>query len=138
MRFYSCIVFIAFGLMAAVSVFSLSIGRNVLLYIGYGFTSLVFWGISHCNINSIPGKSLLVYSFFSVLLSFGIVMGTIISSEDLTVSYIVLMIAVPLLFTARACVINGLVLVSMSVYIVLAYRYVDGQNRLTMKKALIP
>ena len=134
LRFFSCIALIAFGLMAVVSVFSSSIGRNFWLYIGYGFISLAFWGISHCKINSIKGKSVLVYSFFSVLLSFGIVMGTLISPEDLTVSYIVLMIAVPLLFTARACVINGLVLVSMCIYIVLAY---DTQDELTFTYNLL-
>lgn len=121
LRFFSCIGLIAFGLMAVVSVLSSSIERNLPLYIGYGFLSLAFWGISHGNIQSNRGKALIVYSFFSVLLSFGVVMGTILFPEDLTVSYIVMMIAVPLLFTARASVLNGLVLVSMCIYIGIAY-----------------
>ena len=120
LRFFSGIALIAFGTMAVVSVFSSSIGRNLLLYVVYGFIALLFFGVSHYKVNSIKVKELFVYSFFTVLLSFGIVMGTIISPQDLTVSYIVLMIAVPLLFTARSCVINGLVLLSMIIYIGLA------------------
>ena len=84
LRFFSCIAIIAFGVMAVVSMFSSSIGRNLLLYVVYGLVSLVFFGVSHCKMDSVRVKELFVYSFFIVLLSFGIVMGTIIAPEDLT------------------------------------------------------
>lgn len=120
-KLFSCLAVISFALMAVVSVFSSSIGRNLLLYIVYGLISLLFFGVSLRNIKSIKVMEVFVYGFFCVLLSFGIVMGTIIAPEDLTVSYIILMIAVPLLFTARPFVINGLVLISLLVYAGLAY-----------------
>ncbi|MCI6812247.1 MAG: GGDEF domain-containing protein [Lachnospiraceae bacterium] len=126
LRFFSCIAIMTFGIMSVVSMVSSSIERNFFLYIGYGFISLLFFGVSHCNIISIRMKELFVYSFFIVLLSFGIVMGTIIFPEDLTVSYIVLMFAIPLLFTARAQIINGMLLLSIIIYIVLAYYTQDN------------
>ena len=121
LKFFSGLSVISFVLMAVVSVFSSAIGRNLLLYIAYGFVSLLFFGVSFRNIKSIKVMEVFVYGFFCNLLSFGIVMGTIISPEDLTVSYIVLMIAVPLLFTARTLIINGLILISLVVYTIMAY-----------------
>ena len=67
------------------------------------------------------GKKLVVYSFFAALLLFGIITGTLITPEELTVNYIVFMMAAPLLFTARAAVMNGLILSSMLLYIGLAF-----------------
>ena len=67
------------------------------------------------------GKKLVVYSFFAALLLFGIITGTLITSEEITVNYIVFMMVAPLLFTARAAVMNGLILSSMLLYIGLAF-----------------
>ena len=67
------------------------------------------------------GKKLVVYSFFAALLLFGIITGTLITPEELTVNYIVFMMAALLLFTARTAVMNGLILSSMLLYIGLAF-----------------
>lgn len=67
------------------------------------------------------GKKLVVYSFFAALLLFGIITGTLIAPEELTVNYIVFILAAPLLFTARTAVMNGLILSSMLLYIGLAF-----------------
>ena len=50
LRFFSCIAIMTFGIMSVVSMVSSSIERNFFLYIGYGFISLLFFGVSHCNI----------------------------------------------------------------------------------------
>ena len=128
LHLFSCIAAIAFGVMAVVSIFSSSIGRNLIVYIIYGLIALLFLGISNCKINRIQMQAVLVYAFFVVLLSFGIVMGTVIFPENLTVNYIVLIVAVPLLFTARAWVMNGLVFFSMIIYTIIAYYTQEDLN----------
>ena len=62
--------------------------------------------ISRCQLRSFLGKELVVYSFFAALLLFGIITGTLIIQEELTVNYIVFMMVAPLLFTARTAVMS--------------------------------
>ena len=121
MRLYSVVALVAFGVITLVSVFSLSIGKFKWVYLVYTFLSLVYFCISRCQLRSFLGKELVVYSFFAALLLFGIITGTLITPEELTVNYIVFMMAAPLLFTARTAVMNGLILSSMLLYIGLAF-----------------
>ena len=121
MRLYSVVALVAFGVITLVSVFSLSIGKYKWVYLVYTFLSLVYFCISRCQLRSFFGKKLVVYSFFAALLLFGIITGTLITPEELTVNYIVFMMAAPLLFTARTAVMNGLILSSMLLYIGLAF-----------------
>ena len=121
MRLYSVVALVAFGVITLVSVFSLSIGKYKWVYLVYTFLSSVYFCISRCQLRSFLGKELVVYSFFAALLLFGIITGTLITPEELTVNYIVFMMVAPLLFTARTAVINGLILSSMLLYIGLAF-----------------
>lgn len=121
MRLYSVVALVAFGVITLVSVFSLSIGKFKWVYLVYTFLSLVYFCISRCQLRSFLGKKLVVYSFFAALLLFGIITGTLITPEELTVNYIVFMMTAPLLFTARTAVMNGLILSSMLLYIGLAF-----------------
>lgn len=121
MRLYSVVALVAFGVITLVSVFSLSIGKFKWVYLVYTFLSLAYFCISRCQLRSFLGKELVVYSFFAALLLFGIITGTLITPEELTVNYIVFMMAAPLLFTARTAVMNGLILSSMLLYIGLAF-----------------
>ena len=121
MRLYSVVALVAFGVITLVSVFSLSIGKYKWVYLVYTFLSLVYFCISRCQLRSFFGKKLVVYSFFAALLLFGIITGTLITPEELAVNYIVFMVAAPLLFTARAAVMNGLILSSILLYIGLAF-----------------
>lgn len=121
MRRYSVVALVAFGVITLVSVFSLSIGKFKWVYLVYTFLSLVYFCISRCQLRSFLGKKLVVYSFFAALLLFGIITGTLITPEEITVNYIVFMVAAPLLFTARTAVMNGLILSSMLLYIGLAF-----------------
>ena len=104
MRLYSVVALVAFGVITLVSVFSLSIGNFKWVYLVYTFLSLVYFCISRCQLRSFFGKKLVVYSFFAALLLFGIITGTLITPEEITVNYIVFMVAAPLLFTARTAV----------------------------------
>ena len=121
MRLYSVVALVAFGVITLVSVFSLSIGKYKWVYLVYTFLSLAYFCISRCQLRSFLGKELVVYSFFAALLLFGIITGTLITPEELTVNYIVFMMVAPLLFTARTAVMNGLILSSMLLYIGLAF-----------------
>lgn len=120
MRLYSVVALVAFGVITLVSVFSLSIGKYKWVYLVYTFLSLACFCISR-QLRSFLGKKLVVYSFFAALLLFGIITGTLIIPEELTVNYIVFMMVAPLLFTARTAVMNGLILSSMLLYIGLAF-----------------
>ena len=120
MRRYSVVALVAFGVITLVSVFSLSIGKFKWVYLVYTFLSLAYFCISR-QLRSFLGKELVVYSFFAALLLFGIITGTLITPEEITVNYIVFMVAAPLLFTARTAVMNGLILSSMLLYIGLAF-----------------
>ena len=73
------------------------------------------------NLEASWGKNWLYTAFFAALLLFGIITGTLITPEELTVNYIVFMMVAPLLFTARTAVMNGLILSSMLLYIGLAF-----------------
>ena len=121
MRLYSVVALVAFGLITLVSVFSLSIGEIKWVYLAYAILSLAYFCISRSQLRSFLGKELVVYSFFAALLLFGIITGTLITPEEITVNYIVFMVAAPLLFTARAAVMNGLILSSMLLYIGIAF-----------------
>ena len=121
MHLYSVVALVAFGVITLVSVFSLSIGKFKWVYVVYTFLSLAYFCISRCQLRSFLGKELVVYSFFAALLLFGIITGTLITPEELTVNYIVFMMTAPLLFTARTAVMNGLILSSMLLYIGLAF-----------------
>ena len=92
MRLYSVVALVAFGVITLVSVFSLSIGKYKWVYLVYTFLSLVYFCISRCQLRSFLGKKLVIYSFFAALLLFGIITGTLITPEELTVNYIVFMI----------------------------------------------
>ena len=93
MRLYSVVALVAFGVITLVSVFSLSIGKFKWVYLVYTFLSLVYFCISRCQLRSFLGKKLVVYSFFAALLLFGIITGTLITPEELTVNYIVFLTA---------------------------------------------
>ena len=121
MRLYSVVALVAFGVITLVSGFSLSIGEFKWVYLAYAILSLAYFCISRCQLSSFLGKKLVVYSFFAALLLFGIITGTLITPEEITVNYIVFMVAAPLLFTARAAVMNGLLLGSMLLYIGIAF-----------------
>ena len=121
MRLYSVVALVAFGVITLLSAVSLSIGDYKWVYLAYTFLSLLYFCISRCQLRSFLGKELVVYSFFAALLLFGIITGTLITPEELTVNYIVFMMVAPLLFTARAAVMNGLILSSMLLYIGLAF-----------------
>lgn len=121
MRLYSVVALVAFGVITLLSAVSLSIGEYKWVYLAYTFLSLLYFCISRCQLRSFLGKELVVYSFFAALLLFGIITGTLITPEELTVNYIVFMMVAPLLFTARAAVMNGLILSSMLLYIGLAF-----------------
>lgn len=121
MRLYSVVALVAFGVITLLSTVSLSIGEYKWVYLAYTFLSVLYFCISRCQLSSFLGKELVIYSFFAALLLFGIITGTLITPEELTVNYIVFMMVAPLLFTARAAVMNGLILSSMLLYIGLAF-----------------
>lgn len=122
LRVFAVIGIAIFAMMTLVSHFSPSIYRNKGLYLTYALVSAVIYILMSLKAVPVRVKNLLVYVFFMALLSFGIVMGTLLTPNDLTVAYIVMLIAVPLLFTARTWIMNSIILCSLVVYIVMASR----------------
>lgn len=121
-HFFSGVAALAFVLMLLASALFDSVGEHSVMYLLYGLGGAVFYAMSFLKLeDKIWVKECLVLFFFMVLLSYGIIMGTVIAPEEVTVSYIVLMIATPVLFAMRAVWVNCIVLFSMILYIILAY-----------------
>lgn len=64
--------------------------------------------------------NLLMYFMVAVMLFFGICLGTFMRPDEPTVSYMVLLFAIPLLFTGTPFYMGSLILISLVVYSVLS------------------
>ena len=128
LNLFSALAAISFAVMAIISMFSSGVSGNRIPYIVHAFVSLLFYAVSFIRFKSVHTKAFFVYAFYFSLLLFGIVTGTLFTPETLTVNYIVMMLVVPLLFIARAWLINTLTFSSILIYIVLAYFTQENEN----------
>lgn len=120
LKLYSIVSLFAFGLITIISIFSLSIGKIKWVYLVYALISVTYFFLTCCEFKNTLTKKIIVYSFFTFLLSFGIITGTLITPEELTVNYLVFLMTAPLLFTTRTKVMNEIILGTMLLYIVIA------------------
>lgn len=121
LRHFSGIAGLILAAMAFVSSFSDSINYNFPIYIIFSIISGLLFLLSYCRIKTIMVKETCCYIFLLMLLCFGIVMGTVMAPQDITLSFIVLLIGAPLIFTERAVILNSIVVLSIVVYIIAAY-----------------
>lgn len=122
LKIFSLIAICPFALLLIISFFSVDMEPNRILYISYMIVFFVFFVVQ--MIVGTRYKWLnraLPLTFTLTLFSYGIVLGTILRPNNMTVSYIVLLMAIPLLFAARPIAMNGIILLSMLIYITLAY-----------------
>ena len=103
------------------SFFDLKLKQNRTIYIAVqlvcGFIAIAAGTLARKYKVIVP---LLVYIFAALLLLMGIALGTIIMPDEMTVTYIVMLLAVPLVFTDRPIYMILVMLASMAVYLVLA------------------
>lgn len=121
-KLFSLVTAIAFAAMCGVSIFESLLSSKTNFYVTYFLVCLVF----HLTCVAFWKKSQIIKNvypplFCFILLSFGIVMGTVFSPDQLTVSYIVLMMAVPLILITRPIYMNSVIVISMIIYLYLAY-----------------
>ena len=84
------------------SFFSGSISANRYVYFGATLVVGAIFAAAKCLAPKHPRVLLVcIYVFISVLYTFGIVLGTISNTDQLAVTFVVALIAVPLLFTDR-------------------------------------
>lgn len=84
------------------SFFSGSISANRYVYLGATLVVAAIFAAAKCLSQKHPQVLLVcIYVFISVLYTFGIVLGTISNTDQLAVTFVVALIAVPLLFTDR-------------------------------------
>ncbi|MDO4494084.1 MAG: sensor domain-containing diguanylate cyclase [Clostridia bacterium] len=122
LRIFSAIACFAFFWMALTSLKMEVIGGNFWLYTVYAVLMVPLFALAMWKRAPQRVQAVAVYLFFAALLLFGTILGTMLAPDELTVSYIVMLVLVPLVLTARASVMNTISVVSMVVYIVLAKR----------------
>ncbi|GEM_PF-4592911 len=118
---FSIIGIIVFLALFAMSFFSEIYGKVGIVYFVLSIT-MILCLISSFTVCKKWGVMVrpTMYLFMFALLGYGIVQGTLINPTELTVSYIVWLFAVSLLFIERPIFENTIMLVSLIVYIILA------------------
>lgn len=128
LRLFSLVATITFAAMAITSLFESTLTFKNGFYLAYSVISLIFFlASSFIKKSSNLSKTILVLFFSFIVLSFGIFMGTLFSPDQLTVSYIVLMMAVPMAFATRPIYMNSMIAISMAIYLFLA-RYTQSDS----------
>lgn len=126
---YSKITFGFLLIMFLVSFFSSDVESNRWVYLGTMFIALVIDAIAKFCGKDHPVLLLVdVYVFISILFIFGIILGTVTRPDEQTVTFIALMLTVPLLFTDRPirmiCCIGVYVIVFIIVAVNIKVEYV--------------
>lgn len=118
---FSGIASIALLLMFISSFFVESLSMNRTAYLAAMLVCLVLLGLAHAG-RRIPQLVYVgVYCFLGLLFAFGIVLGTVTQPFELTVSFIVLLFVVPLLFTDIPIRMITAILIGIFVYLPAAY-----------------
>ena len=122
MMVFSSLVAAAMAIMALVSVFYTNLADQRLGYIWVVAVSLCLYAICAKPARRYPILTMIsMYVFSGALFLLGIAMGTYITPEEETVSFLIFLFVVPLLFTDRPIRMNLAILISLGVYIPLAY-----------------
>lgn len=115
------ITMIAMAGLAAASFFNSMLVKNRIMYfITFGISLLLF-GLASLKKKSYVLVYTSVYIFLAGLLGFGLVLGTVINPDKLTVSFAVLLFALPLLFTDRPARMDIVLLAGMGAYSFMAH-----------------
>lgn len=122
LRLFTTVLVIAFAALTAVSFSVDFMVINRILYVSCFIVAAIIWilcfTIAH---NSMSLTGALVAAFLILCYAYGIVLGAIVPSEQLTVSYVVILFALPLLFTVRPVYLVLGSLASMIIYFAIGY-----------------
>lgn len=121
MRHFSGIIAIIFGAMAVLSLFRYDTNETAYIFVGFGLLCMVFFCLTYSKIRALAAKEFITIAFLVMLLLVGIYIGTFITPEEKTLTFIVIMIIVPALYNYRVWKLNTIVGISIVIYISVAY-----------------
>ena len=134
---YNMIVAVGMFCMVVMTFFRDNLASNRMPYLACAVTGVIL-GVIASKSSRKQGLliNICVYVFVAILMGFGIVMGTILNTEFVSVSFPILMFAVPLLFTDRPLRMGMAQVISLFCYIGLALQnqsdYIFGENMVSI------
>ena len=99
---YTIIAALFLGIMFVMSFVDEGLEKNRWVYVGTTLLLLAVYGVAR-EIEEKDGLLLLgaIYAFMSIMFIFGIILGTVTRPDEQTVTFVALLLTVPLLFTDR-------------------------------------
>ena len=108
-------------IMFFLSFLSQDIAANRWVYLLTMFISLALFGVAKFCSEKHPGLLLAgIYAFMGILFIFGIILGTVTRPDEQTVTFIALLLTVPLLFTDRPVRMIGCIYVYIIAFVIAA------------------
>lgn len=120
-RVFSLVALLAFLAMSSVSPVIPNLKNRHMNYVVYFFICLLLYSLSFSRPKQRWVQAAAVYALDIVVLSFGIVLGVWLSRNELSVSFIVFLLTVPLLFTTRPLATNAIIAAAIAVFSVSSY-----------------
>lgn len=120
-KIFSLIAALAFLAMASSSLVFAKLKDKHTIYVVYLLITLALFLSSFLKPKKVSTKALLIYTFCVEMFSFGIVLGVWLSLTELSVTFIVFLLTVPLLFTTRPLYTNAMVFAAMAFFSVSSY-----------------
>ena len=118
---FSIISVVFLFIMFCLSFFSQDIVSNRWVYLFTMFISLALFGVTKFCSEKYPGLLLAgIYAFMGILFIFGIILGTVTRPDEQTVTFIALLLTVPLLFTDRPVRMIGNIYVYIIAFVIAA------------------
>lgn len=121
---FSLVVLVAMIAMIVVSFIADDLARYRVLYcIGAVPAALIGFLAAHRALNHHTLVLFLMYALLGMLLTFGIVLGTVAGPNEISATYIALLLMVPQMFTDRPVRLYTLIFVSVVTFIVMVIRF---------------
>lgn len=123
---FSIIMLVFMLLMAAVSLLHAQLADSRILYMGGALMGAVFLYLAARPAKKNKKLTLaLMYAFSGILLLFGIILGTVTVPNEITATYIALLLTVPQMFTDRPWRMYALIFSSVAVFILMVVTQKD-------------
>ena len=96
----------------------MSVGLRTLYGVMLGFCIVLLVLTRHLKTDSIAAVRCLMYTFTSVMILFAIILGTVFSPDELAATFVVMLIATPLIFADRPIYFMIVILASYVIFLV--------------------
>lgn len=127
---FSAITTVFLVIMAVVSMFVSSLAEMRMIYVSFSIPAVLLFVCSlKCPRGNSRFSSCLVHLFIITVLLFGTVLGTVASPNELSSTYIALLLTVPLLLIDRPYRIIVLIFLSVVIYIAMAFAFKNPITR---------